>query len=210
MAGAFSAAAAGIVSIGGESHTVTDQTLVGSIAICTLPCLADPGKIIVIGGTDVAIDGVLPLLNAILPSVVSYHPFSGVMTLRRRPGLITLYPDKVMITQVVDIEEGLALLAAIRDLLNQTWARRDEDRAQDRGSRVPRPLDVYELLPRTNCGACGEATCMAFAFGLLESRNRSDECPSLASPIFATQRQALADMLSGMAETAGRPNLDAL
>ena len=64
------------------------DALVNSLALVeTLPCLADPGKIIVIGETDVAIDGVLPLLNAILPTVVSYHPFTGVMTLRRRPGL---------------------------------------------------------------------------------------------------------------------------
>lgn len=106
--------------------SVTDKPepagpLMGAITLTrTLPCLADPGKIIVIGETDAAIDGVLPLLNAILPNIVSYHPFSGVMTLRRKPGLITLYPDKVMITQVADVEEGLALLAAVRDLLNQT------------------------------------------------------------------------------------------
>ena len=187
------------------------DALVNSLALVeTLPCLADPGKIIVIGETDAAIDGVLPLLNAILPTVISYHPFSGVMTLRRRPGLITLYPDKVMITQVADVEEGLALLAAMRDLLNQTWARRDEIQPRHEGRRIPRPLDVYELLPRTNCRACGESTCMAFAFGLLESRHRPEECPALADPVFAAQRQALADMLAGSAETTGRPNLNAL
>lgn len=181
--------------------SVTDTSdpagpLVGAITLVrTLPCLADPGKIIVIGETDAAIDGVLPLLNAILPNVVSYHPFSGVMTLRRKPGLITLYPNKVMITQVADVEEGLALLAALRDLLNRTWARRDEIQPRPQGRRVPRPLDVYELLPHTNCRACGEATCMAFAFGLLERRHRPEECPALADPVFAAQRGALRDML---------------
>ena len=191
--------------------SVTADSLVSAITLIrTLPCLADPGKIIVIGETDAAIDGVLPLLNAILPNVVSYHPLSGVMTLRRRPGLITLYPDKVMITQVADVDEGLALLAAIRDLLNQTWARRDEIQPRPESRRVPRPLDVYELLPRTNCRACGEATCMAFAFGLLESRHWPEECPSLADPAYAAQRQALADMLSDTIEAAGRPNLNAL
>ena len=187
------------------------DALLNSLALVeTLPCLADPGRIIVIGETDAPIDGVLPLLNAILPNVVSYHPFSGVMTLRRRPGLITLYPDKVMITQVSDVEEGLAMLADVRDLLNRTWARRDEIQPRSEGRNVPRPLDVYELLPRTNCRACGEATCMAFAFSLLESGLYPEECPSLADPVFAAQRQALADMLAGAAETTGRANLNAL
>ena len=45
---------------------MTDAPLVGAITLIrTLPCLADPGKIIIIGETDAAIDGVLPLLNAI-------------------------------------------------------------------------------------------------------------------------------------------------
>ncbi len=191
--------------------SLTTEHLVGAISLIrSLPCLADPGKIIVIGETDAPLDGVLPLLNAILPNVVSYHPFSGVMTLRRRPGLITLYPDKVMITQVADVEEGLALLAAVRDLLNRTWARRDEIQPRPQGRRVPRPLDVYELLPRTNCRACGEATCMAFAFGLLEGRHQPEECPSLADPAYIAQRRALADMLSDAGDSAAGPNLNAL
>ena len=191
---------------------MTDAPLVGALTLIrTLPCLADPGKIIVIGETDAAIDGVLPLLNAILPTVISYHPFAGIMTLAPATGTHhASTPAKVMITQVADVEEGLALLAAMRDLINQTWARREEIQPKREGRRVPRPLDVYELLPRTNCRACGEATCMAFAFGLLESRHRPEECPPLASPTSVAQRQALAEMLAGVAETADHPNLHAL
>ncbi|RLG45420.1 MAG: hypothetical protein DRN92_06785 [Thermoproteota archaeon] len=29
------------------------------------------------------------------------------------------------------------------------------------------PTDVYKYLPRTNCGECGETTCMAFAVKLV-------------------------------------------
>jgi ArsR family metal-binding transcriptional regulator len=185
---------------------VGEPALVSSIRLIrTLPCLADPGKIIVIGESDALLDGVLPLLNAILPNVISYNPFAGIMTLRRRPGLITLYPQQVMITQVADVEEGLALLAAMREMLNRTWARRDEIQPRPEGRSVPRPLDIYELLPRTNCGACGEATCMAFAFGLLEERHHPEQCPSLADPAFAAQRVALHHMLSAVA--GGGPDL---
>jgi len=99
---------------------------------------------------------------------------------------------------VADVEEGLALLAAVRDLVNQAWARRDEIRPRPEGRHVPRPLDVYELLPRTNCRACGEATCMAFAFGLLDERRVPEECPALAEPDHAPQRSALAALLSAL------------
>jgi len=184
--------------------SITDAPLVGAIALVrTLPCLAEPGKIIVVGEADAALDGVLPLLNAILPNVVSYNPFAGVMTLRRRPGLITIYPRRVMITQVSGVEDGLALLAAMRDLLNQTWARRDEIQPRLEGRRVPRPLDVYELLPRTNCRACGEATCMAFVFGILETRHRPEECPALDDSAGALQRAALDALLANRGVDGG-------
>jgi ArsR family metal-binding transcriptional regulator len=185
--------------------TYRDMLVGGIQLVRTLPCLAEPGKLIVIGESDAGLDGVLPLLNAILPNVISYNPLAGVMTLRRRPGLITLYPSRVMITQVADVDEGLALLAAVRDLINQAWARRDEIQPKRAGRRVPRPLDVYELLPRTNCRACGEATCMAFAFGLLEARSQPEACPALADPAFAAQYQALVDLLppSGEGPTVG-------
>jgi ArsR family metal-binding transcriptional regulator len=192
--------------------SAASEVLVGAITLVrTLPCLAEPGKIIVVGEPDNALDPALPLLNAILPNVISYHPLAGVMTLRRRPGLITLYPRRVTITQVADVDEGLAMLGAIRDLLNQAWARRAEIEPKPETRHVPRPLDVYELLPRTNCRACGAATCMAFAFGLLEGRHRPGECPSLGEPEFAARRQSLIDMLppSDDADT-GRVNLHAL
>jgi len=161
----------------------------------TYPCLAEPGKIVVVGEPDATLDGVLPLLNALLPNVVSYNPLGSAMTLRRKPGLITLYSHKVTITQVAGVEEGLELLAAVRDLVNRVWDQRDQIQPRPEGRRTPRPLDVYELLPRTNCRACGEATCMAFAFGLLEGRHQLEACPPLADPATATQRQALFALL---------------
>jgi ArsR family metal-binding transcriptional regulator len=177
----------------------------------TLPCLAEPGKVIVVGEPDATIDAALPLLNAILPNVISYYPLAGVMTLRRRPGLITLYPRRVTITQVADVEEGLTLLAAVRDLVNQAWARRNEIQPKTESRRVPRPLDVYELLPRSNCRSCGAATCMAFAFGLLESRYQPGDCPVLSEAAFSARCQAIIDMLPPQEGGSERPvNLHAL
>jgi ArsR family metal-binding transcriptional regulator len=165
----------------------------------TLPCLAEPGKLVIDAEPSQPLDAVLPLLNAILPNVINYNPMAGTMTLRRQPGLITIYPNRVMITQVTDVAEGLTLLTAVRDLLNQAWERRDEIQPRPEGRRLPRPLDVYQQLPRTNCGRCGEATCMAFAFALMETRCRLEQCPPLAADPQGVPYQALSGML-GLAD----------
>ncbi len=161
----------------------------------TLPCLAEPGKFIVIGRPSRIIDGLLPLVAAVAPGVVAFNPAAGYLTLRRRPGLITFYPDKVMITQVKDTAEGLELLAAVKDLLNQCWAQRDTIQPVTTTRKTPRPLDVWVLLPQTNCKQCGEATCMAFAFALLLQKRPLADCPILTTePAFAGRRAQLQEM----------------
>jgi ArsR family metal-binding transcriptional regulator len=65
------------------------------------------------------LDGVLPLIAAVAPNIISFNPAAGTLTLRRQPGFITLYSDQVMMSQVQDPEEGQSLLAALRDLVNQ-------------------------------------------------------------------------------------------
>ncbi|MBN1323034.1 MAG: acetyl-CoA decarbonylase/synthase complex subunit gamma [Methanotrichaceae archaeon] len=41
------------------------------------------------------------------------------------------------------------------------------------------PLNLYKQLPQTNCGKCGEQTCMAFASGLIARAKKVDDCPPL-------------------------------
>ncbi len=161
----------------------------------TRPCFAEPGKIVVVGKPSGPIDAVFPLLNAMLPNVVSYNPRVSALVLRRKPGFITLLARVIFITQVKDADEGLILLDALRDLLNQTWDRRAEIEPRSEERCTPRPLDVWELLPRTNCRHCGEATCMAFGFGLLETRRRVEECPLLREPDAEVPRATLLELL---------------
>lgn len=141
----------------------------------TLPCLAEPGKIIVVGKPSRLLDDVLPYL-ATLPGVIAWNPEAHALTFRRQPGFLTLYSDKILIIQVKDTEEGLDLLAALKEAINAVWERRSELVAVTAGKRAPRHLDIWVLLPRTNCRQCGEATCLAFAVSLLQQKRELFEC----------------------------------
>ncbi len=160
-----------------------------------LPCLAEPGKIIVIGKPNRSLDDVLPYL-ATLPNVIAYHPDAHTLTLRRQPGFISLDSERVYITQAKHADEGLELLATLKDAINATWDQRAELVALTTTRRAPRPLDVWTLLPQTNCKQCGEATCMAFAVGLLQHKRAVVECPPLQSnDVLADRRAALEGLL---------------
>ena len=41
------------------------------------------------------------------------------------------------------------------------------------------PIDVYKLLPKTNCKECGEENCMAFATKLVNREAMLENCPPL-------------------------------
>ena len=68
--------------------------------------------------------------------------------------------------------------------------------AHAQARRAPRHLDIYALLPQTNCKQCGEATCLAFAVLLIQQKHTLDECQPLAhDPVFADRKATLEAML---------------
>ncbi|UCH57240.1 MAG: acetyl-CoA decarbonylase/synthase complex subunit gamma [Candidatus Bathyarchaeota archaeon] len=46
------------------------------------------------------------------------------------------------------------------------------------------PIEVYKMLPGTNCKECGETNCMAFAAKLVNREATLQECPPLLEPKF--------------------------
>ena len=42
-------------------------------------------------------------------------------------------------------------------------------------------LDIYKLLPKTNCKECGFATCLAFAMALVQKKTSLDKCPHVTA-----------------------------
>lgn len=52
------------------------------------------------------------------------------------------------------------------------------------------PLDIYKHLPKTNCGECGEKTCMAFASQIIERALTLEDCPYLTG----AQKKKLEEM----------------
>lgn len=46
-------------------------------------------------------------------------------------------------------------------------------------SQLSNPLDIYKLLPKSNCKACGVATCLAFAAAVIKGEKSINECSQL-------------------------------
>jgi len=57
------------------------------------------------------------------------------------------------------------------------------------------PLQIYRLLPRTNCKLCGCPTCYAFAFNLISRDKRVEDCPELLKPESADSYARLKELI---------------
>ncbi|MEA1865367.1 MAG: acetyl-CoA decarbonylase/synthase complex subunit gamma [Euryarchaeota archaeon] len=62
--------------------------------------------------------------------------------------------------------------------------------------KINSPLQAYEHLPKTNCGDCGEPTCMAFASHMLDRSKKVEECPHLLDEKYDDNYKILTDLLA--------------
>jgi len=46
-------------------------------------------------------------------------------------------------------------------------------------SKLDNPIQLYKLLPKSNCRQCGLATCLAFAADVIKGQKRLNQCPHL-------------------------------
>ena len=159
-----------------------------------LDCIADPSKIRVVASLSDHVDEVFPYLNAILDNV-AYSPEARIITLKKGHRLITLYPHMVTIAKADDENDARETLSWLQRTINQTWERREGLTPSYERRMALRPLDVYSLLPKSNCKLCGEATCMAFAVSLLQGTKGIAQCPPLAQDQYARNRELLAGFL---------------
>ena len=141
---------------------------------------------------------VLPYLASVI-KVCAYDDETKTLTFRHEGKGIALYPRRITITKLPDKEEAKRVLDELKALINSTYEnRRNIKPCYKKGGEL-KYLDVFKLLPGTNCKECGEPTCLAFATRLVQREVNVAKCLPLFSGKFDEKRKKLLDML----KTAG-------
>jgi ArsR family metal-binding transcriptional regulator len=159
-----------------------------------LPCPSEPGKIRVNANIPCDVSELLPYLNAVLGRPI-YNPASPALTVNREGRIITIYARTVFMAKILNEADARAQADWVRDALNDVHARRDQiTPVHDRRQRLTE-LEIYKLLPGTNCKRCGKLTCLAFAVELAAGRAGILSCAPLFDAEFQEKRQVLLDLL---------------
>lgn len=136
----------------------------------------------------------LPYLNAEVGPCV-YEPDVPFLRFRRNDKVVAVYPKKIFATGFRDEDEAREVFEEIRELINSVAERKDEIEPSYRSLSELKPLDIFKLLPRTNCGACGRSTCMAFAAAIASGEAVPEDCPPLFEEEWAEKRHQLLSLL---------------
>jgi ArsR family metal-binding transcriptional regulator len=175
------------------------EDIVGRVAIVVLaPCVADLDRLRLTAHLTGDVAEALPYLNAELPQG-SYVAKLPVLTLMDGHRMVSLFRDRVAVAKADDIVDAWASLERLRCLVNDVWSRREAITPSFELRRRPPALEIYKRLPGTNCKACGEPSCTAFAWAVW----RGEAEPQLCLPVFEGARGDLKDALLSICSGLG-------
>jgi len=97
--------------------------------------------------------------------------------------LCTLYSKDVIAAPFIDQDQALKFVKRLIDFLNDLYVKKDSLEPNYRKFGPVSVIDIYKLLPQTNCKECGYTACMAFAAALSNSEITPDKCPDFIDPI---------------------------
>ena len=163
-------------------------------ASCYVDARCPRYKVVVPAEKD--LESFLPYLNAVA-RVLYYDPQEPALVFKFEELKVAVRRDNVQIGPVPDAEAGREAKERVEEFLERIWNERKNISPRYEPRTLPPPLEIYRRLPGTNCGRCGELTCMAFAVKLAALEAELPSCPPLyETPEFEKNRRELEDLLT--------------
>jgi ArsR family metal-binding transcriptional regulator len=99
------------------------------------------------------------------------------------------------LAKIEDEKEAEEILGWLRNLINETYGKRDQIEPNYSMAAELKALDIFKLLPGTNCKKCGELTCLALAVKLVGQEIEVATCAPLFSEEYQEKRKVLVELL---------------
>jgi ArsR family metal-binding transcriptional regulator len=167
-----------------------------SLNVFSPPCEPGAERWSVKAALDDDIGDALPYLNATLKGAI-YNHAARALTWRMGGHAIAIRPREIAISNLRDQDAAATEVQRVADLINRTWERRAEMTPSVEMRQRLKPMDVYKLLPATNCKACDQPTCFTFALRVTAGEAQLEQCPPLFAEAYREQREKLLALLEG-------------
>ncbi|MFC1991235.1 (Fe-S)-binding protein [Chloroflexota bacterium] len=128
---------------------------------------------------DRDISAVMPYLNAKMDNP-RYDHDNRILILRESDQAYAIRPKEINIARANNWQQAQELATGIVDKINTIWQERDSITPRLSERKIPAVIDIFKLLPKTNCKDCGYLTCLAFAADLAQGKVFLENCPPLS------------------------------
>lgn len=131
---------------------------------------------------EVDISGLFPYINAHIKSAKLLNTPRHIQ-FRLTGKQYTVYPMEVLSAPFKDRDEAHRFANHLIDFLNEINLNKDSITPDFREYQPVSVMDLFKLLPKTNCKECGYSTCLAFAGALRIGEVAPNKCPGFTKPI---------------------------
>ena len=153
-------------------------------------------------GADVS--ELAPYINAVAQKALYYEKPPHIKFLLDGV-LCSLFENGGSAASFSDRGQALDFMDRLIAFLNHTYLNKDSIRPNYKVYKPISVLDIFRLLPRSNCQECGFSTCMAFAAALSRQKTDSFRCPGFSRPI---SLKAVYPVLDGKGNLLSTVNID--
>ncbi len=164
------------------------------LKVISPPCEPGAERWSVKAALDDDIGDALPYLNAALKGAI-YNHAACALTWRMGGHSIAIRPREVAISNLRDRDDAAVQVNRVMDLIKRIWDRRAEITPSIETRQRLKPMDVYKLLPATNCKECGQPTCFTFALQVTAGEFEPEQCAPLFTEIYREKRERLLSLL---------------
>jgi ArsR family metal-binding transcriptional regulator len=179
------------------------EDVFGTAAVMVVaPCVADPARIRITAHISGDLGKALPYLNTEMIGG-SFAPTGPTFTFMDQQRMVCLHPRRIAVAKADDVVDAWRVLEGVRNRVNGVWARRHAIVPSYERRERPPAIEIYKRLPRTNCGECGEATCLAFAGKLWRGSTTALCCRPIFGGDHAHKREALLEICAGLGVADG-------
>ena len=162
--------------------------------LVNIECMPSSTKLNAIIDLDVDIGDLLPYLASEIRGCTYVHG-TEQLNYMERGHIIAIRPRQITVTALLNEEEARKICQDLKNTINRVHQERDKISPTLRKQARLDPLAVYRELPRTNCGECGEATCMAFAAKVVIRDLPASLCGQLGLAEYESNRERLWELL---------------
>lgn len=153
-----------------------------SFTLVNIDCLRDSTHFNIIMDLEESVEELLPYLASRLVGCTYSHG-TGFINLMDAGHIVSIYPRHITITDVLDNREAEGLCSKYFAHLSEVKLNRASIEPVFQKRLTINVMDIFRSLPRTNCGGCESATCLAFAARVFRREERIEAClPLLQEP----------------------------